>query len=60
MRTVTRALVPAYIALLLGWASPLHAKIMNSTGTWKLNLEKSDSTAKGPAPKSGISPKTVR
>jgi hypothetical protein len=54
MRTLGKAVVPTCIAVLLVWASPLHAKIMNSTGTWKLNLEKSHSTAKGPAPKSGM------
>jgi hypothetical protein len=27
---------------LMLWVSPLNAKILNTTGTWKLNVEKSD------------------
>jgi hypothetical protein len=51
MRTITKALVPGFMALfLMLWASPLNAKIMNTTGTWKLNVEKSD-FGKDPKPK---------
>ncbi len=57
MRTVTRALVPGCMALfLMFWASPLNAKILNLTGTWKLNVEKS--SGKGPPPK-GVMVKVV-
>ena len=43
MRTVTRALVPGCMALfLILWASPLNAKVLNMSGTWKVNMEKSD------------------
>ena len=58
MRTVTKAVVPACIALLLVWASPLHAEVKNLSGTWKLNLEKSE--AEGlPAPKGAVIIKAV-
>ncbi len=50
MRIVTKAVVPACIALLMLWASPLHAEPVSWTGTWKLNLEKSD-FGKEPKPK---------
>jgi hypothetical protein len=40
---VTRALVPGCMALfLMLWVSPLNAKVIDLSGTWKLNLEKSD------------------
>ena len=42
MRIVTKAVVPACIALLLVWASPLNAKVIALSGTWKFNAEKSD------------------
>jgi hypothetical protein len=43
MRTNTKALVPGCMGLfLMLWVSPLNAKILNTTGTWKLNVEKSD------------------
>jgi hypothetical protein len=58
MRTVTKAVVPACIALLMVWASPLHAKNdknakPNGSGTYKLNLKKSD-FGKMPKPKEVI------
>ncbi|PYV88666.1 MAG: hypothetical protein DMG05_15200 [Acidobacteria bacterium] len=52
MRTIIKALVPSCMGLfLMLWTSPLHAKILNTSGTWKLNLEKSD-FGKGPKPQS--------
>jgi len=43
MRTITKALVPGCMALFsMLWVSPLNAKILNTSGTWKLNAEKSD------------------
>jgi hypothetical protein len=55
MRIVTKAVVPACIALLLVWASLLHAQNAkpNWSGTWKLNMEKSD-FGKEPKPKEVI------
>jgi hypothetical protein len=42
MRIVTKAVVSACLAVLLVWASPLHAKVIDLSGTWKFNFEKSD------------------
>ena len=43
MNVIRRKLVLVSLALaVLFWASPLNAKILNTSGTWKLNLEKSD------------------
>ena len=58
MRIVTKAVVPACIAVLLVWASPLHAQTAkpvapNAAGTYKLNLKKSD-FGKMPKPKEVI------
>jgi hypothetical protein len=48
MKTITRAVVPGCMALfLMLWASPLNAKVLNMSGTWKLNVEKSDFGPKG-------------
>ena len=58
MRTITKALVPGCMGLFfMLWASPLNAKILNTSGTWKLNAEKSD-YGKEPKPK-GVMVKVV-
>jgi hypothetical protein len=41
------------MALLMLWASPLNAKVIDISGTWKLNLEKSDG-GKEPKPKEAM------
>jgi len=58
MRTVTRALVTGCMPIfLMLWASPLNAQVLNLSGTWRLNLEKSDGGGL-PAPK-GVMVKIV-
>ncbi len=52
MRAIAKSLFPGCMALwLVLWASPLNARILNTSGTWKLNVEKSD-YGKNPKPKS--------
>ena len=59
MRTITRALVTGCMALfVMLWALPLNAKVLNMTGTWKLNVEKSDGGGQ-PLPKGVVMVKIV-
>ena len=52
MNTIIRKhILGCFVSLLMLWASPLNAKILNTSGTWKLNAEKSD-YGKLPKPKS--------
>lgn len=54
MKTIARKVTPGCLGLvMILWASPLNAKILSTSGTWKLNVEKSD-FGKEPKPKSII------
>ena len=54
---IGKHILGCFVSLLMLWASPLNAKILNTSGTWKLNAEKSD-YGKLPKPK-GVMVKVV-
>ena len=47
---IGKHILGCFVSLLMLWASPLKAKNLNTSGTWKLNAEKSD-YGKLPKPK---------